>query len=327
MEKIRFIDLDRIGSKNIGYLTSLEGNKNIPFNINRVYYIYDVPRDIKRGFHAHKNLEQVLICVSGSVKVKCFDGKEEKIYSLNKPNEGLYIGPMVWREIYDYSENTVLMVLASELYNEDDYIRDYDEFVKLYNLGLNIDCKDYFIHQNAIVDTDKIGKNTRIWAFSHLFKNSIIGENCNICEHVLVENDVIIGNNVTIKSGVYIWDGVRIGDNVFIGPSVSFINDRNPRSKVYPEKFKNTVIEQGVSIGANSTIMCDISIGRYATIGAGSVVLKDILPYEIVVGNPARVIGYNCRCTKKLIFDYENISVCECGLKYTIIDNIVQEVI
>lgn len=327
MEKIRFIDLDRIGSKNIGYLTSLEGNKNISFDIKRVYYTYDVPRDIKRGFHAHKNLEQVLICVSGSVKVKCFDGKEEKIYSLNKPNEGLYIGPMVWREIYDYSENTVLMVLASELYNEDDYIRDYYEFIKLYNLGLNLKDEDYFIHKNAMVDTDKIGKNTRIWAFSHLFEGSIIGENCNICEHVLVENDVIIGNNVTIKSGVYIWDGVRIGDNVFIGPSVSFINDRNPRSKVYPEKFKNTVIEQGVSIGANSTIMCDISIGRYATIGAGSVVLKDVLPYEIVVGNPARVIGYNCRCTKKLIFDYENISVCECGLKYTIIDNIVQEVI
>ncbi len=321
------LSFDEIGNMEIGYLTSLESLKNIPFDIKRVYYTYDVPAKIKRGFHAHKKLEQVLICVNGSIKVKCFNGKEEKIYSLDKPNEGLYIGPMIWREIYDYSENTVLMVLASELYDEDDYIRNYDEFVKLYNLGLNIDCKDYFIHQNAIVDTDKIGKNTRIWAFSHLFKNSIIGENCNICEHVLVENDVIIGNNVTIKSGVYIWDGVRIGDNVFIGPSVSFINDRNPRSKVYPEKFKNTVIEQGVSIGANSTIMCDISIGRYATIGAGSVVLKDILPYEIVVGNPARVIGYNCRCTKKLIFDDENNSVCECGLKYTIIDNIVQEVI
>lgn len=327
MKKDGIIKFVNIGSKSIGYLIALEENKNIPFDIKRVYYTYGVPTKQKRGFHAHKSLEQVLICVSGSVKVKCFNGKEEKIYLLDKPNEGLYIGPIVWREIYDYSENTVLMVLASELYDEDDYIRNYDEFVKLYNLGLNIDCKDYFIHQNAIVDTDKIGKNTRIWAFSHLFEGSIIGENCNICEHVLVENDVIIGNNVTIKSGVYIWDGVRIGDNVFIGPSVSFINDRNPRSKVYPEKFKNTVIEQGVSIGANSTIMCDISIGRYATIGAGSVVLKDVLPYEIVVGNPARVIGYNCRCTKKLIFDYENISVCECGLKYTIIDNIVQEVI
>ncbi len=125
------LSFDEIGNIEIGYLTSLESLKNIPFDIKRVYYTYGVPTKQKRGFHAHKNLEQVLICINGSVKVKCFNGKEVKIYSLDKPNEGLYIGPMVWREIYDYSENTVLIVLASELYDEKDYIRDYNKFIAL----------------------------------------------------------------------------------------------------------------------------------------------------------------------------------------------------
>lgn len=126
------LSFDEIGNIEIGYLTSLESLKNIPFDIKRVYYTYDVPVKIKRGFHSHKKLEQVLICVNGSIKVKCFDGQEEKVYLLDKPNEGLYIGPMIWREMYDYAENTVLMVLASELYDEDDYIRDYEKFISYF---------------------------------------------------------------------------------------------------------------------------------------------------------------------------------------------------
>ena len=132
MKKYYYIEFNKIGNSEIGYLTALEENKNIPFDIKRVYYTYGVPINKKRGFHAHKNLEQVLICINGSVNVKCFDGKEEKIYLLDKPNEGLYIGTMVWREMYDYEENTVLMVLASELYDEDDYIRDYEKFISYF---------------------------------------------------------------------------------------------------------------------------------------------------------------------------------------------------
>lgn len=131
MKNCYIIDFNSIGDEQRGYLVSLEANKNIPFSVKRVYYTYGVPTDAKRGFHAHKNLEQVLVCTSGSLKVKCFDGKNEKIYSLDNPSKGLYMSNAIWREIYDYSENTVLMVLASELYDESDYIRNYDDFLEI----------------------------------------------------------------------------------------------------------------------------------------------------------------------------------------------------
>ena len=117
-----------------------------------------------------------------------------------------------------------------------------------------------------------------------------IGENCNVCSHCLIENDVVIGNNVTIKSGVQIWDGVRIEDNVFVGPNVTFTNDKFPRSKQYPEKFWQTVLKKGCSIGANSTIVCGITIGENAMIGAGSVVTKDVPANELWLGNPAKFV-------------------------------------
>ena len=310
----KLLKLENIGNEEIGYLISLEENKNIPFDIKRVYYTHNVPINVKRGGHAHKNLEQILICLSGGVKVRCFDGRKEIIYELNKPDEGLYIKNLVWRDMYDYKNNTVLMVLASDYYDENDYIRNYNDFLEY------IKCSKYkhnkfFVHNTAIVDTINIGDKTRVWGFSHIFKNCIIGKNCNICEHVLIENDVIIGDNVTIKSGVYIWDGIRISDNVFIGPSVSFINDKNPRSKVYPEKFDKTIIDEGASLGANSTIMCGLRIGKYSMVGAGSVVLRDVYDYEIVAGNPAKFKGYNCECSKRLNFK-NNKCVCECGITY-----------
>lgn len=174
---------------------------------------------------------------------------------------------------------------------------------------------NYFIHEKAIVDSNFIGKNTRIWPFTHILKEAKIGENCNICEHVFIENDVKIGNNVTIKCGVYIWDGVTIEDNVFIGPCVAFTNDIHPRSKVYPNQFEKTIVRYGASIGANATILGGIEIGEYATIGAGAVILKNVNPYEVVVGNPGKIIGYNCKCSEKMIFD-NNYFACKCGLKY-----------
>lgn len=316
MKNCYLLEFNSVGNEDIGYLVALEENKNIPFNIKRVYYTYNTPENTKRGRHAHKNLKQILICLNGSLKIKCFDGEVEEIFQLNTPNKGIYLGPMLWHEMIDYEAETVIMVLASDFYNEYDYIREYPDFLTLLKNQNDLVDHRYFVHDKAIVDAPNIGKNTRIWGFSHIFKDATIGENCNICEHVLIENDVVIGNNVTIKSGVYIWDGAIIEDNVFIGPSVTFINDRHPRSKQYPEEFEKTIVKENASIGANSTIMCGIVINHCATIGAGSVVLKDVNPYEIVVGNPAKTIGYNCKCSKKLDFKNSNLAKCDCGLKY-----------
>ncbi len=148
------------------------------------------------------------------------------------------------------------------------------------------------IHPLSDVQSTNIGHGTRIWQFSVVLEKAIIGINCNVCAHTLIENDVVIGNNVTIKSGVYIWDGSRIEDDVFIGPCVAFTNDKYPRSKVYPETFSNIVIKQGASIGANSTLLPGITIGKKAMVGAGSVVTRNVPDYALVVGNPAKVIKY-----------------------------------
>lgn len=151
---------------------------------------------------------------------------------------------------------------------------------------------DYFKHENAIVETEKVGDGTRIWAFTHVLPRATIGSDCNICDHVFVENDVIIGDRVTIKCGVQIWDGLRIDDGAFIGPNATFTNDLFPRSKQYPDKFSKTVIQKGASIGANATILAGNTIGQNSMVGAGAVVTKDVPPYAIVVGNPARITGY-----------------------------------
>jgi len=129
MKNYKKMYFKKIGNKKRGFITALEQNKNIPFLIKRVYYNYFTPADVSRGYHAHKKLEQVLLCVSGNIKVKVDDGNKAEEIDLNNPNEGLYIGPGVWREMYDYSKNSVLLVLASDYYDEEDYIRDYDEFV------------------------------------------------------------------------------------------------------------------------------------------------------------------------------------------------------
>lgn len=155
----------------------------------------------------------------------------------------------------------------------------------------------FFTHSHALVESDQIGDNTRIWAFAHVLPGARIGADCNVCDHVFIENDVIIGDRVTIKCGVQIWDGIRLGNDVMVGPNATFTNDLFPRSK-HPFQLRSTVVEQGASIGANATILCGITIGANAMIGAGSVVTKDIPPRAVVIGNPGRVVRYleDCEC-------------------------------
>lgn len=160
---------------------------------------------------------------------------------------------------------------------------------------------DFFSHPNAIVESGNIGKDTRIWAFAHVLPNAIIGTDCNVCDHVFIENDVVVGDRVTIKSGVQLWDGITLEDDVFIGPNATFTNDPFPRSKQYPKSFSRTVIRKGASIGANATILPGLTIGQYAMVGAGTVVTKDVPPFAIVVGNPARITGYVQANRKHLI--------------------------
>lgn len=148
------------------------------------------------------------------------------------------------------------------------------------------------IHPTAEVQSKNIGEGTLIWQFCVVLKNASIGKNCNINCNVFIENDVIIGNNVTIKPGVQIWDGLRIEDDVFIGPNATFTNDLLPRSKQYPDKFIETHIRKGASIGANATILAGVKIGEYAMIGAGSVVTKNVPAFTLWYGNPAKHMGY-----------------------------------
>ena len=148
------------------------------------------------------------------------------------------------------------------------------------------------IHKSSDVQSRNIGLGTSIWQYCVILPGAKIGNNCNICANAFIENEVKIGNNVTIKNGVQIWDGITIGDDVFIGPNATFCNDLHPRSKCPPEKFLETVIEDGVSIGANATILPGIKIGSGAMVGAGTVVTKDVPSNAIIVGNPGVIKGY-----------------------------------
>lgn len=151
---------------------------------------------------------------------------------------------------------------------------------------------DFFQHPSALVESKTIGKGTRVWAFAHILPKAVIGEDCNLCDGVFVEDDVIVGDRVTVKCGVQLWDGVRLEDDVFVGPNATFTNDRMPRSRQHLDKYPETFVRKGASIGANATILPGITIGQYAMVGAGSVVTRNVPPYAVVVGNPARIVRY-----------------------------------
>ena len=155
-----------------------------------------------------------------------------------------------------------------------------------------METREIMVQPLADGHSDMIGRGTRIWQFCVVLSGAELGEDCNVCAQVLIESGVKIGNRVTIKSGVQLWEGVTIEDDVFIGPNVTFTNDLVPRSKVYPEHFVDTYIEQGASIGANATIIAGHRIGKYAFIAAGSVVTKEVPDNTFWMGNPARQVGF-----------------------------------
>lgn len=150
---------------------------------------------------------------------------------------------------------------------------------------------NYFVHAHALVESERIGRDTRIWAFAHVLPGAAIGEECNICDHVFIENDVVVGDRVTVKCGVQLWDGLRVADDVFIGPNATFTNDMFPRSKK-PFQLLYTTVERGASIGANATILPGLTVGAGAFVAAGAVVTRDVPPRALVAGNPARIIRY-----------------------------------
>lgn len=162
------------------------------------------------------------------------------------------------------------------------------------------------IHPLADVLSSAVGDGTSIWQFCVVLPGARIGSECNICSGVLIENDVVVGDRVTVKSGVQLWDGVTLEDDVFVGPNVTFTNDIVPRSKQRPAQFARTLVRKGASIGANSTIVAGHEIGRWALVGAGSVVTKDIAPHTVWRGNPARHTGYITRRGVLLDMDYRD---------------------
>jgi len=152
--------------------------------------------------------------------------------------------------------------------------------------------KDVFVHPEGLCEATEVGDGTRIWAFAHVLPGARIGRSCNICDHVFIEGGVIIGDRVTVKCGVQLWTGVTIEDDVFIGPNATFTNDSFPRSRQWPDEYEKTRVCAGASIGANATLLPGITVGTRAMVGAGSVITSSVPPNAIVVGNPARIIGY-----------------------------------
>jgi len=162
--------------------------------------------------------------------------------------------------------------------------------------------RGFFAHEAALVESDKVGEGTQVWAFAHIMKGAVVGSNCKIGDHAFIESGASLGDRVTVKNGCLIWHGVHIADDVFVGPNVVFTNDLRPRVRYQTtaETWLETQVAERASLGANSTIVCGIRIGRNALIGAGSVVTGDVADHAIVVGNPARFVGWACDCGSTL---------------------------
>ena len=181
---------------------------------------------------------------------------------------------------------------------------------------------DFFVHESSYVDSGaQIGADTKIWHFCHIMGSAKIGERCNIGQNVLVAADVIIGNNLKIQNNVSLYTGVVVEDDVFLGPSMVLTNVINPRSHVSrKDEYKPTLIKQGASVGANATIVCGVTLGRYCFIGAGTVVTRNVPDFGLVYGNPGRIQGWMCKCGVRLGFeslDGQEQALCaECGARY-----------
>lgn len=186
----------------------------------------------------------------------------------------------------------------------------------------------YYAHPSAIVDEGcEIGASTKIWHFSHIMSNCVIGEGCNIGQNVVVSPGVVLGKNVKVQNNVSIYTGVICEDDVFLGPSMVFTNVTNPRSAVVRRgQYETTLVKKGASIGANATIVCGHDIGEFAFIGAGAVVTKEVPAYALVVGNPARQLGWMSEFGHRLMFNEENIATCpESGEQYQLVNNKVSK--
>jgi acetyltransferase-like isoleucine patch superfamily enzyme len=199
--------------------------------------------------------------------------------------------------------------------------------------GLKSDIvSDVYVHPQAICESETVGRGTRIWAFTHVMWGGILGEDCNIGEHVFIESGVVVGNRVTIKNGVQLWEGITLEDDVMVGPCVVFTNDRFPRSPRSEEArvryaskgwLEPTVVRRGVSIGANSTILPGLEIGVFAMVGAGSLVTRHVHPHSLVVGAPARVTGYICACGQSLAKASSEWWCGTCERRYGLKDNLI----
>lgn len=182
---------------------------------------------------------------------------------------------------------------------------------------------NFYAHVTAVIDENcTIGNGTKIWHFSHIMNNCIIGESCNIGQNVVVSPQVVLGNNVKVQNNVSIYTGVICEDDVFLGPSMVFTNVTNPRSAINRKnEYKQTLVKKGATIGANATILCGHIIGEYALIGAGAVITKEVKPFALVVGNPARQIGWVSEQGHRLSFDDNGLAICPESLKKYLLKN------
>jgi len=178
-----------------------------------------------------------------------------------------------------------------------------------------------FVHPLGVCESDDVGPRTRIWAFAHVLSGARIGSDCNICDHAFVEGHVVVGDRVTVKNAVLLFDGVTVGDDVFLGPNCVFTNDLNPRASVKKgaDRLLTTVLEPEATIGANATIVCGVTVRRGALVGAGAVVSRDVPAFALVVGSPARRIGWVCGCGERL----PDSLACACGQRFALVDETI----
>lgn len=175
---------------------------------------------------------------------------------------------------------------------------------------------DVFVHPAGLCESETVGAGTRIWAFAHVLRGAVVGRDCNICDHAFVEDGAVLGDRVTVKNAVLIWRGVTVGDDVFLGPAVTFTNDLAPRSRALQGErdwLVPTTVSRGASLGANVTVLCGITVGAYAVAGAGAVLVGDVPAHAVVIGNPARQVGWACTCGLRLD---DSLSCARCGRRF-----------